>query len=68
MSMIRITISTGNEAFGCREMDGSQDTAPRGAEVARILRDIATQFELAGTATAPRDINNNTVGAVETIE
>lgn len=62
MSMILITINTGNAAFS------KGDPMTGGCELARILRVMADDFEADGEANAPRDINGNVVGAVEVVE
>jgi hypothetical protein len=54
--MIRITIDTGNAAFS----DGN-----KGAEVARILRELADRLDDSGAEVLPvtlRDYNGNRVG------
>lgn len=54
---VRIDLDTGNAAF--------DDDA--GAEVARILRDLADRLErdgIGGPLPKPADLNGNTVGAV----
>ncbi len=65
MSEVRITIKTDNAAFCCL---GEPDALTSGGEVARILRDLAEQFESNGECYPPRDFNNNIVGKVEIIE
>ena len=54
MSIYRISIDLGNAAFEAQE----------GAEVARILRDVAEECEEGGVAEnlTLHDINGNTVG------
>lgn len=58
MSTITITIETGNAAFG------DDDVLLAGAEVGRILRVMADQFESIGECADPKDINGNTCGYV----
>lgn len=55
----RISIAMDNAAFG-------EDGFDRGSELARILRDLADEFDGGGAATGTnyhlRDLNGNTVG------
>jgi hypothetical protein len=53
--IITITISTGGAAF---EVD-------KGAEVARVLRNLADKFEDGCEPSKTMDINGNAVGVVE---
>lgn len=57
--MIIITIKTDNAAF-----DNTDDPCTRQNEIARILRELADEFENGGEPSALRDINGNTVGRV----
>ena len=66
MSTIRITIDTDNAAFHADpQATGRPDLLATGAEVARILRRMANEFECDGPVSNPLDINGKQVGTVE---
>lgn len=58
--MFKVVIKTGNAAF--HEDDGQETDDARGAEVARILRDIAAHVENGGEVGSCMDVNGNGVG------
>ena len=58
--MFALDIKTDNAAFG--EDDGPHTAGSVAAEVARILRELATDIENGGDGGAVMDINGNSVG------
>lgn len=66
MDQITVTLGIGNSAFRDEFTD-----EPNGYEIARILRDLAAEFEANGLGILPkplRDVNGNPVGEVTLTE
>lgn len=64
--MLTLSIRTGNAAFSNDDRDGDEDGMACGAEVARILRQLADTLESQGLGNGDRgslyDVNGNNVG------